>query len=75
LGNRRKPENGAATAILKEKVRIWFNFDINTWVVHIPPVYVIQNCICTHLTMSGNEVLTNPGNKMIFEGSFDDLME
>ena len=38
-------------------------------------IYVIQNVIGLASTMSKNKELFHPGNKMIFECSFDDLVE
>jgi hypothetical protein len=41
----------------------------------IPVIYVVQNAIGLGSTMSKNKKLFHPGNEVIFEGSFDDLVE
>jgi len=41
----------------------------------IPVVYIIQNAIGLGFAMSKQKIFSHPGNKMIFECSFNNLME
>jgi hypothetical protein len=72
-GKRRWPGNGGAAAIL-----IYINITYVICEVHLeisPIINVCHYCGCSSCAMCKDEVLTNPGDEVVLECAFDDLVE
>ena len=70
-GKHHKPGSKGAAEILAEAQRA----QRDTLFEDSPAVNVIHYLLCTSLSMNENEIFVYPGDEMVFEGSFDDLME
>lgn len=73
-GNRRRPGNDGTAAMLHIICRLAYIQSLNDTSV-LPTVNICHNSCSPCFSMLDDEVVTNPGNKMVFESAFDDLVE
>jgi hypothetical protein len=71
-GNRRRPENGGTIAILFHKQ---LRQETTSNRDNTPVINVIQNAFGCGFTVSKVKIFPYPGDEMIFECTFNDLME
>jgi hypothetical protein len=71
--NRCRPENGGTIAILFTSSSVYCKITSNR--NDKPVIYVIQNAFGLGFTMSKEKIFSHPGDEMVFECTFNGLME
>jgi len=70
--NLRSPGKLGTAAILEGKFNIFASF--NTW-IDVPTVNIFRDFFCPTLAILKKEIFINPGNNMVLERAFDNLVK